>query len=138
MNVSLHMFKSLMRKISLYAQIWRVATTAATVFSHFSMLSHGNQETIILYKKYRRFEIIGFVSPLHFVKKQTPHPNLRSLSPKKISYVFSTVSLPAYHSFSLDKKHCLWLFARKDHKMWNLGSKWYGTRFANAMPSYHI
>lgn len=60
-----------------------VATTAATVFSHFSVLSHGNQETIILYKKYRKFEIIGLVSPLHFVKKQTPYPNPCSLPPKK-------------------------------------------------------
>ena len=101
------MFKSLMRKISAYAQKWHVLpTTAATVFSHFSMLSHGSQETIILYKKYRELEMAGFVSPLHFVKKkkQPPHPNPCTLPPKKSSsYAFSTVCLPAYHSFSLDK-----------------------------------
>ena len=68
-----------------------VATTAATVFSHFSMLSHGSQETIILYKKYRELEMAGFVSPLHFVKKKNnPHTLIPALYLRK--------SHPAMHS----------------------------------------
>lgn len=47
-----------------------VAATAATVFSHFSMLSHGNQKTTVLYKKEDKLEMVGVVSLLHFVKKK--------------------------------------------------------------------